>query len=208
MLSYRPHFLLLTLGLFAFGLRAAVAGESAEAALRAQVESLRQELARQEVRVNELTRRNQVLEATQASSGKALALANESVTTQEGPRVAPSSTLGWDRAVKAASAARYMVSGSSLMTVMPTGSMKPMFDERAILIMEPAPFADLKVGDIVTYTHPRHQMPVVHRITEKRGEVCYTKGDNNDLADEIAITQSNYQARVFGIIYAKESAQN
>ena len=203
----RFQILLVALFVSMLGAPAALADASSEAALRAQVESLKQEITRQEALVGELTRKTQDLASTQASSGRAIALAASKLNSSNGSQIAPSSTLAWDRAMKAASAARYMVSGSSLMTVMPTGSMKPLFDERAILVMEPAPYSDLKLGDIVTYTHPKHKMPVVHRITEKRGNSFFTKGDNNSRADEIEITATNYQARVFGIIYAREGGK-
>ena len=66
--------------------------------------------------------------------------------------------------------------------------MKPVFDERAILLTEAANFDDLKIGDIVTYRHPRYGMPVVHRILEKRGDKFWSKGDNNGKMDEVYIT--------------------
>ena len=119
----------------------------------------------------------------------------------------PSSTLDWPSALRAAKAATLMVEGSDLMTVMPTGSMEPMFNERAILLMEPAPFDDLKVGDVVTYKSTRHGMMVVHRIVEKHGDKFWAKGDGNGRMDRVYITRGNYGERVFGIIYAREPSE-
>lgn len=168
------------------------------ASLRAQLEELK-------AKNRQLEARNHTLEATLASQDKAIALAAGEMTPAKAGGTAPGSSLDWDRAIKAATAARYLVPGSKLMTVMPTGSMKPMFDERAVLIMEPAGFETLKVGDIVTFLHPRHKMPVVHRIVEKRGDSFWTKGDGNGRRDDIWITRENYQARVCGVIYAREA---
>jgi len=169
------------------------------AALRNEIEALRQQLAQKEALLRSYA------QTADTPAAQAIALAAEPRQQPASPRIAPSSTLGWDKAVRAANAVRYMIPGSSLMTVMATGSMKPMFDERAVLIMENAAFEDLKVGDIVTYLHPKHKVPVVHRIIEQREGAFWCKGDNNGQADEVAITRENFQARVFGIVYARES---
>ena len=190
---------LLFIALVALSCRVA-ADTASEAALRSQVEALKAKL-------QQLESRNHQLETNLASRNQAIALATGVESNGKGPRIAPSSNLEWDRAIKAATAARFMVNGASLMTVMPTGSMKPMFDEKAVLIMEPASYDDLRVGDIVTYIHPKHKCPIVHRITEKRGDKFWTKGDNNARMDDTFITRENYQARVFGIIYAKEASK-
>ncbi len=192
-----PKLFLLLLSFSLACVPAAKATESSRESLQNEIDSLRQQLALKEAQLQALTRTSGNTEI--ASSALALA------ATPATPRVAPGSSLAWEKALRAASAARYMVSGASLMTVQPTGSMKPLFDERAVLVMEPAPFEQLKVGDIVTYRHPGHAMPVVHRILEKQGDHFLTKGDNNDRVDEVLITRENYQARVFGIIYANEA---
>ena len=118
---------------------------------------------------------------------------------------APTSTLAWSQALAVATAARYLVPGAGVLVVEPTGSMRPVFDERALLLTEPAPFAALRVGDIVTYRHPAHGLPVVHRLAEKRGNRFWAKGDGNARMDDVYITPENYGARVFGIVYASEA---
>lgn len=183
--------------LFGVALRA-TAAEGVDAALRAELEALR-------ARNAQLEARNQELEMRLASNQSAVALASGSYSSGKGPAIAPGSSLSWDRAMKVATAARFLVPGSSLMTVLPTGSMKPMFDEHAILLMEPAPYDDLKVGDIVTFLHPKLGMPVVHRIVEKRGDSFWSKGDHNGRRDDVYITRQNYQSRVCGVIYSKDS---
>ncbi len=178
------------------------------AALRAEVATLRAEVAERDNTIQELQARTVALETDITAVQQTVALASSDGSAGQGMGIAPTSALDWNSAMKIATAARFLVKGSNLLTVMPTGSMKPVFDERAILLTETANFDDLKVGDIVTYKHPRYGMPVVHRILEKRGDKFWSKGDNNGRMDEVYITRKNFQGRVFGIIYAKEpSAQ-
>jgi len=179
---------------------AALAEVSEVEQLRAELAKAKAELAEKEVRIRDLEAREV---AANASPLRALAVNGDGRAG-----LAPSSTLDWASATKVATAVRYMVPGSRLVTVMPTGSMKPVFDERSMLVIEPAPFDSLQVGDIVTYRHPQHGLPVVHRITEKRGDRFWSKGDNNSRMDDVWITRENYEGRVFSIVYSKEpSAQ-
>ncbi len=182
--------------------------ESAEiAALRAEVAALRAQLGEKEDTIRTLEARNTALETDITTVQQTVALASSDGLAGHGMGIAPTSALDWTAAMKVATAARFMVKGSNVLTVMPTGSMKPVFDERAILLTEAANFDDLKVGDIVTYKHPKYGMPVVHRILEKRGDKFWSKGDNNGRMDNVYITRKNYTGRVFGIIYAKEPSQ-
>ena len=174
------------------------------AALRAEVATLRSTLAERDSTISALEARTVALETDINAVQQTVALASSDGAAGQGLGIAPTSALDWTSAMKIASAARFLVKGSNLLTVMPTGSMKPVFDERAILLTENANYDDLKIGDIVTYKHPRYGMPVVHRILEKRGDKFWSKGDNNGKMDEVYITRKNFQGRVFGIIYAKE----
>lgn len=170
-----------------------------------EVERLRVELAKAKVQLAEKEARIRELEAREAAANASL----QRVLAVNGDGragLAPSSTLDWAAARKVATAVRFMVPGAQLVSVMPTGSMKPVFDERSMLVVEPAPFESLQVGDIVTYRHPRFALPVVHRITERRGDEFWSQGDNNSRADDIHITRDNYQGRVFSIVYSRESS--
>lgn len=118
--------------------------------------------------------------------------------------LAPSSGLDRDATTRAAMAARLMVTGGGALNVLPTGSMRPTFDQNAILLTEPARFDDIRVGDIVTFWHPGHPVPVVHRVLEKRGDGFRSRGDSNGRMDDITITRENFDRRVFGIIYGRE----
>jgi signal peptidase len=173
-------------------------------ALKAQVSALRSALAERNAAAGRLEASNAALKLDLSVFRGAVALASNGAPARREAAESPSSSLGWADALRAATAAKLMVDGSELLTVMPTGSMEPMFNERAILLMEPARFDDLKVGDVVTYKNPRFGLLVVHRILEKHGDKFWSKGDNNGRMDRIYITRENYGARVFGIIYARE----
>lgn len=176
--------------------------------LRAEVASLRAAVAEREALAHRLKVQNDSLTLDLSAFRGAVALAGDGEPARRAATESPSSSLGWARALRAATAAKLMVDGAALLAVMPTGSMEPMFNERAILLMEPARFEDLKIGDVVTYRNPRYGLLVVHRILEKRGDKFWSKGDNNGRMDLVYITRENYGARVFGIIYANEpSAQ-
>jgi signal peptidase I len=124
--------------------------------------------------------------------------------TRETVRQAPSSNLDANSALIAAMTISLQVKGARVLTVAPSGSMTPMFSEKAYLVVEPAAFDDLKVGDIITYEHPTARQMVVHRILEKRGDAYWTKGDHNERMDNVYVTRENYMMRVFAIIYARE----
>jgi signal peptidase len=199
------------LGLFPAVAGAAQGDEDSSAelsALRAQVAALRGALAQRDATARQLKNQNAELQLELSNIHGAVAMAGSNGFGRYSSAESPSSTLDWASALRAAMAAKLMVEGSEIMTVMPTGSMEPMFNERAILLMEPAPYDDLKVGDVVTYKNPQYGLMVVHRIVEKHGDKFWSKGDNNGRMDRVYITRENYGARVFGIIYAREpSAQ-
>ncbi len=116
----------------------------------------------------------------------------------------PHSSVSARAALAAAYAIAAQVRGAQVYTVMPTGSMRPMFDQKAFVVVEPAPYEDLRVGDIITYMHPRLNTPVIHRIMEKDGDEFWTKGDHNSRPDDVYVSRRNYRMRVFAVIYARE----
>jgi hypothetical protein len=121
--------------------------------------------------------------------------------TNQNRGLTPSSSLSLGKGEQIARLFQLMKPGSSFCTVMPTGSMKPFFDEKAVLLMEPAPFGELKVGDIVTYRHPQLGLPVVHRLVIKDGNRFWARGDNNGRMDDVYVTAQNYIRRVYAVIY-------
>lgn len=176
------------------------------AILKAELAATKARLAESEAKVRKLEASNANLQANIGAIQKATAFNGASESRKGKSNIGASSTLSWNQALNVGAAARYLVPGASLLSVLPTGSMKPLFDERALLMLEPAKYDDLKVGDIVTYKHSTLGMTVVHRIVEKRGDKFWAKGDNNARLDEEYITRENYQARVFGIVYANQAA--
>jgi signal peptidase I len=92
-----------------------------------------------------------------------------------------------------------------------SGSMTGSYDQGSLVLAEVVPVADLKVGDVITYTPPRGSGPdglVTHRIVAiepgKDRPVFRTKGDANAVADPWTFTLDNpTQARVrYGVPYA------
>lgn len=128
--------------------------------------------------------------------------------TRETVKMSPSSTLDLKSAFTAATVLANQIKGARVFSVLATGSMRPMFDEKAFLVAEPVSFEALRVGDIVTYKHPRLHVIVVHRILEKRGDAFWSKGDYNTRMDDVYVTRENYVMRVFAIIYAREDGKS
>lgn len=119
--------------------------------------------------------------------------------------IAPSS--GVNREVAAAAARRLapLVAGTKVCVVQATGSMRPLFDENSLLLMEPAPFSSLQIGDIVVFQRTGTEVMIVHRILERRRNGFWTKGDHNNGMDTELVTEANYQGRVYGILYTTRS---
>lgn len=116
----------------------------------------------------------------------------------------PTSALSWDEAYRLARAIVLSTGRDIIISrVEPTGSMRPYFDENAVLLLEAAPYSALKVGDVVTFYHPQLHLIVVHRLLEKRGEVFWARGDHNSRMDSVYVTPENYRRRLVGMVYMK-----
>jgi signal peptidase I len=118
---------------------------------------------------------------------------------------APTSGINRGIANIAASRLSSLVDGTKVFTVAPTGSMRPLFDDNSVLLVEPSPFASLQIGDIVVYQHSTLNKLIVHRILEKRSGGFWAKGDHNSRMDDELVTAANYKGRVYGILYASRS---
>lgn len=136
------------------------------------------------------------------SSAPVVAEALVARETRRSSGIAPSSSLDSFAAGHVASRLAPMVAGTKVCKVAPTGSMRPLFDDNSLLLLEPAPFASLQIGDIVVFRHSATGNLIVHRILERRGDAFWTKGDHNKTMDNELVTAANYQGRVYGIIYA------
>ena len=166
-----------------------------------EVERLRLEIAAKEVEIAQL---KAALSIHIVREDSVVALSDQRVIRSGSREYTPSSSMTFEQAEQIARLFALMKPGSSFCTVMPTGSMKPFFDEKAVLLMEAAPFEALKVGDIVTYRHPQLGLPVVHRLVIMEGDWFWAKGDANDRMDNVYVTKENYIRRVYGMIYSKE----
>ncbi len=95
-----------------------------------------------------------------------------------------------------------LTTGSQTYTVL-TNSMAPKYAPGTFLVVKPAPFASLQVGDIITYQIESGKAGVIsHRITAvgatQSGErVLNTKGDNNSLADANPIREVQVTGKLF-----------
>lgn len=67
-----------------------------------------------------------------------------------------------------AEAVARQIKGTKVVAVTANGSLKPVFDEDAFLVVEPTRPEAVKVGDIVMYEQPATRAPVVQRVIKLR----------------------------------------
>lgn len=166
--------------------------------LPSELAHLRRELAAKDA---EIVRLEAALTVRFASQGGVVALSDQPVLHRDSQET-PTSSLTEQRARQIAQLISLVKRKSTYCSVLPTGSMRPIFDDKSILLLEDAPFDSLKVGDIVTYRHPRLGVPVVHRLVAKDGDRFWSKGDANGRMDNVYVTRENYLRRVYGVIYS------
>ncbi len=94
-----------------------------------------------------------------------------------------------------------LVTGSQTYTVL-TNSMAPKYAPGTFMVVKPKPFADLRVGDIITYQIESGKPAVIsHRIvsvssTQTGERVFTTKGDNNSLEDEAPVHEVQVRGKL------------
>lgn len=112
------------------------------------------------------------------------------------------SSLTQAQARKVANAAHFLVPGSRLFDVAPTGSMEPTLDGNSLVVAEPCRLDELAVGDIVVRRMPIGN--VVHRVITLAP--VRTRGDANGAADAGTVTATDLLGRVCCVVYgsAKE----
>jgi signal peptidase I len=81
-----------------------------------------------------------------------------------------------------------------------TGSMRPAYDFADLVDLEPVPFADLKVGDVVLRRIGAYR-EVMHRIVYigvagNGGTFMVTKGDNVPKPDPSFMDEGDYLGRI------------
>lgn len=101
------------------------------------------------------------------------------------------------QALRAARAAADTLPGSRVIGVLPTGSMRPTFDERALLVVTPAPFGDLRAGDVVVFRTSTGN--VAHRIAWRAPRYLVTKGDANHYQDPARVLPEQVLGRVSSV---------
>lgn len=121
------------------------------------------------------------------------------------PAAAPRSagaTLDARAAAIAANAVCQQIKGGRVIAVEPSENMGPVFETRSLLVVEPTRAENLRIGDIVTYEHPKRHETVVQRVLEvKDGQFLADGGVRLGSADTGAGLM-----RVVVILYVREEA--
>lgn len=95
-----------------------------------------------------------------------------------------------------------LATGSQTYTVL-TNSMAPKYAPGTFMVVKPAPVAELRAGDIITYQIESGKAAVItHRIVavgtaQNGGRVFTTKGDNNSLADPAEVHDVQIKGKLF-----------
>ena len=94
-----------------------------------------------------------------------------------------------------------LLTGSQTYSVL-TNSMKPYYGPGTLLVVKPTAFDKLKIGDVVTYQIESGRPEVItHRITsmsvdQQGNSQLITKGDNNDVADAVPVTEVQVRGKL------------
>ena len=118
---------------------------------------------------------------------------------------APTSSVSAPVARNAAKAVAILVDGR-VCTIASTGSMRPTFDEHAVVVTEPVRLADVRVGDIVVRRDAG--LLIVHRVVRVEGGQLVTRGDANPADDPGSVGDAQLAGRVVAIIYGRSSASS
>lgn len=76
-------------------------------------------------------------------------------------------------------------------------SMRPVYGENTVLVLQKVPFDSLTAGMNVAYRN-RRGVPVLHRLVEREGDGWRAAGLNNPEEDADRVTPQN----LLGIVYA------
>lgn len=66
-------------------------------------------------------------------------------------------------------------------------SMLPTLEDGDLVILQPTSMSDVKIGDIIVYTYPCYSpgTSVIHRVLDLQPSGFITKGDNNQVTDQV-----------------------
>lgn len=123
--------------------------------------------------------------------------------------------VGYGEIYNAKKIAENLEQNTEIYSVLPSGSMKPTFDEDDLLIVRKTPFKNLKVKDIILYINKElaevsgcPEAAISHRIIRRSsgGSALILKGDANYSPDDKLVTEDMYVGKVIGIIKKSEVA--
>ena len=77
-------------------------------------------------------------------------------------------------------------------SVVPTESMEPEIHAGDFVISKKVPFDEIVVGDDIIFYSESEDIFIIHRVINKDGDLLYTKGINNPVADSDPVTRDNY----------------
>ena len=84
-----------------------------------------------------------------------------------------------------------------------TGSMEPYMKVNGVVLTKAVDdIEELEVGDVISYhvqSEKGNLLRITHRIIDIEGELIYTKGDNNNVADGYALTMENVEAKAVAV---------
>jgi len=138
-----------------------------------------------------------------------ITLAQNTFTSQntQQPTITPSDRITQDQIKVYSNQIVLNVKDASWATFTPTGSMKPLFDEKSnALEIKPTSPSDIKLGDIIAYkTDDNTNDIIIHRVIniaqDNQGIYYIVKGDNNQTADPQKVRFEQIQGVVVAIIY-------
>jgi signal peptidase len=86
-------------------------------------------------------------------------------------------------------------------TLVPSGSMIPVFYPGDVVIVAKAPATSVRLGDIIEYRNVKEKINIVHRVIEIHGDpgqadYFITKGDNNSAPDVDPVTPEQVIGKV------------
>ncbi|OGY48316.1 MAG: signal peptidase I [Candidatus Buchananbacteria bacterium RIFCSPHIGHO2_02_FULL_39_17] len=123
------------------------------------------------------------------------------------PTITPSDRITQDQIKVYSNQIVLNVKDASWATFTPTGSMKPLFDEKSnALEIKPTSPSDIKLGDIIAYQSAQDATDIIiHRVIniaqDNQGIYYIVKGDNNQTADPQKVRFEQIQGVVVAIIY-------
>lgn len=108
-----------------------------------------------------------------------------------------SSGLSAEQAVAAATQISGIISSTTIYAVENAGQAEPLYEDNALLLVEPARYADLRRGDVVMVADAATGAVVAHRLVNEG-----RAGWETELRGRpVAVTEGNLRGRVFGVLY-------